>query len=75
MMSSEIFSERLRDLRLSRQLTMEQVANEVGIGKSFLSQVESGKKSVSFEKLVRIADFFEVSTDYLLGRTDNPKRC
>ena len=61
---------RIKSLRLERGVKQEEVATAAGITAAFLSEVENGKKGVSVEVLKSIADYFEVSTDYLLGRTE-----
>ena len=46
---------------------------ELNMGQNTISQYETGVRQASYEALVAIADYFDVSIDYLLGRTDNPK--
>lgn len=65
-----LFSERLRLLREEKELSQIKLAEILGVKKQTLSDWENGKSETSFEMLVKIADFFGVSTDYLLGRTD-----
>lgn len=69
--------DRLRRLRETMGLTQAEAAARLtaagsGINQAFLSQVERGEKSVSLETLVALAKLFAVSTDYLLGQTDDP---
>lgn len=63
------FSSRLRKLRLNKGLRQEQVAKLVGVNKSAISTYESGTRQPSFDILVRLANLYRVSTDYLLGQT------
>ena len=64
--------EQLKILRLSHKLTQQEVANILGVDRTTYVKYETGKSEPTFETLVRLADYFGVSTDYLLGRTDNP---
>ena len=62
---------RLKELRQEKGLTQQDVANGTHISRSVLSQYESGIVDPTAAVISRLADFFEVSTDYLLGRTDD----
>lgn len=73
-MISEIFPKRLKKLRQNNNLTLKQLGKEVGITESAVGSLEHGRRSVSLATLVRIADFFDVSLDYLVGRSDDPRR-
>lgn len=64
------FSKRLTDLRQSKGLTQNELAELVNVSRSALSLYELGKREPDYETLVRLADFFDVSVDYLLGKTD-----
>lgn len=65
-----MFSDRLRCLRKDRGLTQQQLATHLGVSRSSVSGYENGRTiEPDHATLVRIADFFGVSTDYLLGRT------
>lgn len=64
------FSKRLRELRLNNKLRQDQVASLVGVNKNAISTYENDARQPSFEILVRLADLYRVSTDYLLGRTN-----
>lgn len=61
---------RLRELREEHELTMDDVAADLGVGKPQLSRWETGSSGVSLERLCDFADYYEVSTDWLLGRSD-----
>lgn len=65
-----IFSERLRALRKMRQNTQENAANGMGISRGMLSNYELGTREPDFVMLCHIADYYEVTTDYLLGRSN-----
>lgn len=68
-----MMNERLRQLRKARGYTQIRVQMETGIEQALLSKYESGERVPPTETLVKLADFYHVSTDYLLGRTDKPE--
>ena len=63
--------DRIKLLAKKRDSNLKTIAVELGYGENYFYSIKSGK-SPSSEKLQEIADYFGVSTDYLLGRTDNP---
>ena len=65
------FSERLKSLRLEAGLTQKEIAEKFNIKQPNYQQWESGKRNPSGETLQKFADFFDVSTDYLLGKSDS----
>ncbi|MCR8983247.1 transcriptional regulator [Brevibacillus laterosporus] len=69
-----IFKERLKELRATRMVTQEELAKTLDIPNSTIRRLESSDISLPrYERLEKIANYFNVSVDYLLGRTDNPK--
>lgn len=64
------FQNVFRRLRTSSGLTQTEFAERIGISRSTIGMYETGAREPDFEILERIADFFNVDTDYLLGRTD-----
>lgn len=62
---------RIRELRLEKELLQRELSNKIHIASNTLSQFEVGKAKPSYEVLISLADFFQVSTDYLLGRSDD----
>ncbi|WP_317853773.1 helix-turn-helix transcriptional regulator [Chakrabartyella piscis] len=68
------FIERLKTLRIENQVTQKQMGETLGVTDKYYQKIEYGTVGVSQERLIMLADFFDVSTDYLLGRTDDPKR-
>lgn len=68
-----MFHKRLISLRKEKKLTQHELAKQLGITRSALSQYELGNRQPDYETLQKIAEFFECSTDYLLGRENNPK--
>lgn len=67
-----MFSKRLKELRKKTGYTQKEMAQELNITQASYSNWERNKKKPTQEKLTVIADFFNVSTDYLLGQTDIP---
>lgn len=65
-----IFGNRLKNLRLEKQLTGEELGNALNVTKVAISNWESGNRSPHHEMLSKIARYFDVSVDYLLGNTD-----
>ena len=68
--------ERLKDLRVERGLNLEELAQETGISKSALGSYENDNdeyKEINHGSLLKLADFYQVSVDYLLGLTNNRK--
>ena len=64
------FAIRLKELRSSKKISQEELANMLGLAKSSISMYEKGKRKPSFEVLEALADFFNVDMDYLLGKTN-----
>lgn len=63
-----MFAARIKNLRKSKGLNQVQLAEKLGVKKQSISNWENDNIMPSIEMLIRIADFFDVSTDYLLGR-------
>ncbi|QDR80450.1 helix-turn-helix domain-containing protein [Sporomusa termitida] len=74
MFDKTLFGSRLRELRKLQEIPAQQVADAFEIHKASLSNLECGKKSPSIELAVALADYFNASLDYLVGRSDNPER-
>ncbi len=62
---------RLRDLREDRDLTQTQVAKILGMSQTGYSKYETGENDIPTHVLIKLADFYDTSIDYLLERTDN----
>ncbi len=65
------FADTLKALRTSKSMSQEQLGQRLRISKAVISKYETGLSNPSFDKLVLIAKFFGVSTDYLLGVEKN----
>jgi transcriptional regulator with XRE-family HTH domain len=74
MFSHGDFSVRLKSIRKSHNLTQQDIASILNLTRTQISDMENGKTTTSLERLWKLADFFNVSIDYLVGRSDNPKR-
>ena len=61
---------RLRDLREDRDLTQKQIAQMLGMSQTGYSKYETGENDIPTSILIKLADFYGTTTDYLLGRTD-----
>ena len=68
-----MFIERLKKLRKKEKLTQKDIATFLNISQPAYQQFESGKKKMNLETMEKLADYFNVSTDYLLGKTDIPE--
>lgn len=64
------FKERIKELRKSRHLSQRELADALHLSSSSVAMYETGKRQPDFESLERIADYFNVDMDYLLGRKD-----
>lgn len=73
MFSKEIFVNRLNELLKENKITKQSLANAIDVKRQAVSQFASGANLPSLEKLVAIAEFFGVTTDYLLGLSDKQK--
>lgn len=64
---------KIKDLREDKDLTQLQLSKILNIARTTLNSYELEKAEPSFEILYKLSDFFDVTIDYLLGRTNNPK--
>ncbi len=67
------FSKRLKYLREQQNLTQKQVAESVGMAQMAYQRYEYGTREPAYKNLIALADYFDVSLDYLVGRSNNPK--
>ena len=65
-----VFSERLIELRKEENLSQKEVGKEIGVAVRAYQHYEYGEREPQLSTLVRIADFYDVSLDYLAGRSD-----
>lgn len=64
-----MIGDRLRELREEKGMKQEELAKVINVERQSISNYENDKSCPSLENLVRLADYFRVTTDYLLGRT------
>lgn len=72
MLDRKKIGSRIKELRNLKKLTAEKVANSIDIDRSTLSNIERGDKTPGMEILIKLANFYNVTTDYILGLSDSP---
>lgn len=63
---------RLKELRKKRRISQVALAMELNLNQNSISRYETGEREADYATLIALADYFNVSIDYLLGRTENP---
>ena len=63
---------RLKQLRRQRGISQLKLAMDLGLNQNSISRYESGEREADYQTLIRLADYFNVSVDYLLERRENP---
>lgn len=63
---------RLKELRKQKQISQLKLAMDLGMNQNTVSRYETGEREADYQTLIAFAEYFHVSVDYLLGRTDNP---
>lgn len=71
----DVFRQRLHELRARKGISQLTLGQLCGLSKNVICLYESGDRYPSAYSLISLADFFDVSTDYLLGLTDSAQRC
>ncbi|MEG0471307.1 MAG: helix-turn-helix transcriptional regulator [Solibacillus sp.] len=69
-----MFTKKIKTLRNNRDLTQSQLADKIEVARTTYAMYEQGKREPDFETLKRLADFFNVSTDYLLDSEDRKEK-
>ncbi len=64
---------RLKELRKRRGITQVRLSMDLNMSQNTISRYETGEREADYKTLILFADYFNVSIDYLLGRTENPK--
>ncbi|MGN0660485.1 MAG: helix-turn-helix domain-containing protein [Oscillospiraceae bacterium] len=64
---------RIKELRKARNITQLKMAMDLNTNQNTISRYENGEREPGIIELIKIADYFDVSVDYLLGRTDKPE--
>lgn len=70
-----MYFRRLRDMREDADLKQSDIAKYLGIQQTVYSRYERGHQTIPLEHLIRLADYYHVSLDYLTGRSDIPMPC
>lgn len=70
----ELFSVRLKELRTTKKIKQSDMAELLNITTRHYQDIEYGKINIPMTNLIALADYFNVSLDYLVGRSNNPKR-
>ena len=65
---------RLKELRKKHKISQLKLAMDLQLNQNAISRYETGVREADYSTLIKIADYFDVSIDYLLERTDNPSR-
>ena len=65
---------RIRDLREDNDLTQKQVAQNLNCSQQVYSNYELGQRDIPTDILIKLSEFYDVSTDYILGLSDDPKK-
>ena len=64
---------RLKQLREQKKISQLKLAMDLHMNQNSISRYENGEREADYATLIKLADYFNVSIDYLLERTDNPK--
>ena len=72
MNTTNLFSEKLKELRFSNNLSQVELGKAVGLSKQTINDIEHNRSKTTLDRAMVIADYFEVSLDYLVGRSDEP---
>lgn len=64
---------KLKYLREKKKISQLKLAVDLNMNQNSISRYENGQRQADYETLIAFADYFDVSIDYLLDRTDNPK--
>ncbi len=68
------FNERLKNLRIQNKISQKQISIDIKISETQYQNYEYGKKEPTINNFEKLCDYFNVSADYLLGRSDDPTR-
>lgn len=66
------FSNKLKELRTSKNISQKQIASQLDIADRQYRRYENEEQQPTLPIIIKLADYFDVSLDYLVGRTDNP---
>lgn len=74
MISKNTFSTRLKDLRLSQNLSQAALGEIIGVKAQAINDMEHGRIKTTLDRAITLADYFDVSLDYLCGRSEIKER-
>jgi len=66
----KVFAQRLKELREEKELSQSKISKIVGVGQTSISELEMGNRIPNADTLIKLADFFGCTIDYLVGRVD-----
>ena len=66
--------QRIQDLRIDSDLSQKKIGEILHISQRSYSHYETGSRNIPIEMLIRLADYYDTTIDYLVGRTDNKER-
>ncbi len=64
---------KLKEIRKAKKISQLKLAMDLNMNQNTISRYETGEREPGINELIKIADYFNISVDYLLGRTNNPK--
>jgi transcriptional repressor of PBSX genes len=68
-----MYSNRFKDIRITKGLTQKQVADDLNLSVIAIQNYENLRRKPAYDILIALADYFDVSLDYLVGRSDTPE--
>lgn len=68
-----MYIKRLKDLREDNDLYQKQIADIIGVSQQYYSEYEKGNRPIPLEKIIKLANYYNVSLDYIVGITDEKK--
>ena len=69
-----MYYQRLRDLREDADKNQDEIARIIGTSQSYYAQYENGKRAMPFERVIKLAIYYNISLDYIAGFTDTPRK-
>ena len=68
-----MYPNRFKDIRIAKGMTQKQVVDDLELSVIAIQNYENLRRKPAYDILIALADYFDVSLDYLVGRTDNPE--
>ena len=73
MINTALITQRIRFLRKNKGYTQQEVADMLGVGRAAYSAYEKGTRSISVQSIIKLSQFYKVSSDFILGLSNNTK--